>query len=250
MKRAVVAPLGLSPPVITTFIHGFTHRISDLVLLHTENPEVVKGLELIKLVLGEEYPGIRIHSVPLPFDDVSSTEDNLRFMRIAGKAIRDEREKYRVESVVLNVSGGRKNMCITLTLLGQLLGVDGVFHVVTRDVKIFNIMLERLREEISRIYSAKTREEKLRIYRSREQEFRDLLFPPKDEFEIVRIPTLPYPRGYLSRLLNAVLSDLEMLSEEEREALAMHGVLEKTGRRYYLTDYGRRLVETLVKGEI
>jgi len=84
-------------------------------------------------------------------------------MRIAGRIIKNQREKYGSDVVYLNVAGGRKNMCITLSILGQFLNVDGIFHIVSPDVKIVNEMLENLRsEDIERIYLAENEKDKVK----------------------------------------------------------------------------------------
>ena len=246
MKTAVIAPLGLSPPVITSFLVGIGEKITDLVLLTTENESVKAGFELIRIGMSLKFPQTRIHEVVLPFDDVATTEENLRFMAICAKVIREEREKYGCERILLNVAGGRKNMCITLSLLGQLMAVDGVYHVVSRDVKVVNQLLESLREDIKRIYQAKNYEEKLKIYREKERYFNSLLFPTPDDFEIVRIPTLPYPREYLQKILVNLLQNIEAFSLEEKLMLEKHGILERIGSRFILSDYGKKFVDVLL----
>lgn len=248
MKTSVIAPLGLSPPVITAFIEGIAEPISDVVVLTTDNEEVKRGYELVRIGLRIKYPGIRIHEVRLPFDDVYTTEQNLQFMAIAARTIKKEREVHKCDRILLNIAGGRKNMCITLSLLGQLMGVDGVFHVVTKDIAIVNQMLEGLREDIRRIYEAKDDKEKIKIYKEKERYFNSLLFPAKSEYEIVRIPTLPYPADYLAKLVTAVRStNLDALSVEEKELLYRHGILDKIGHRYVVSEYGKRLVETIIR---
>lgn len=248
MKTSVISPLGLSPPVITAFIEGIAEPISDVVVLTTDNEEVRKGYELVRIGLKIKYPRIRIHEIGLPFDDVYTTEQNLQFMGIAARTIKEEREVHKCDRVFLNIAGGRKNMCITLSLLGQLMGVDGVFHVVTKDVAIINQMLESLREDIRRIYEAKNDEEKVKIYREKERYFNSLLFPAKSEYEIIRIPTLPYPTNYFVKLVTAIhSSNLDMLSAEEKELLYRHGILEKIDHRYAVSDYGKKLADVLIR---
>jgi len=246
MKTAVIAPLGLSPPVITSFLVGIGEKITDLVLLTTENETVKAGFELIRVGMSLRFPQTRIHEVVLPFEDVGTTEENLKFMSICAKVIREEREKYGCDRILLNVAGGRKNMCITLSLLGQLMAVDGVYHVVSKEVKVVNQLLESLREDISRLYSARTDEERLEIYKEKEKYFNSLLFPHLSEFEIVRIPTLPYPREYFQRILVNLLQNIEAFSPEERLMLEKHGILERIGSRFILSDYGKKFVEVLL----
>lgn len=246
MKTAVIAPLGMSPPVVTAFVDGIGERVTDLVVMFTDNDEVKAGLELIKIGMGLKYPKTRVHEVLIPFEDIQTTEENLRFMSIAARVIREEREKYGCERILLNVAGGRKNMCITLSLLGQLMGVDGVFHVVSKEVSVVNQQLESLREDIRKIYSAKSKDEKIKIYNEKERYFNSLLFPVKSEYEILRIPTLPYPKSYLMKIITAVHSDIDTLSSNEKILLERHGILERAGKRYFLSEYGRKFVKAFL----
>ncbi|MDK2795320.1 MAG: hypothetical protein PWQ22_659 [Archaeoglobaceae archaeon] len=246
MKTAVIAPLGLSPPVVTSFIEGIGVKVNDLVVLTTENEDVKAGFELIRVGMSLKYPKIRVHEVTLPFEDVNTTEDNLRFMSICAKVIREEREKYGCDKIILNIAGGRKNMCITLSLLGQIMGVDGVYHVVSKDIRVVNELLERLREDIRMIAKVEEKEEKIKIYREKERYFNSLLFPDRKDYEIVRIPTLPYPKDYLARIVTLTLQDVESLSNEEKRMLESHGILEKVGTKFRITEYGRKFLEVLI----
>ncbi len=145
INKAVIAPLGMSPPVITAFVKAFGN-IKDVVVLTTKDETVKQGFELVRIAMKTRYPKVRIHERELPFDDITTTEENFEFMGIAARIIKEQRDRYRAERVYLNVSGGRKNMGITLSVVGQLLGVNGVFHVITKNVKIVNTMLETLRK--------------------------------------------------------------------------------------------------------
>ena len=233
---------------MTEFIDHFEQageKISDMVLLVTEERLVKEGAEVARIALKLKYPKVRVHKVFLPFEDTLTTEQNLEFMRIAARVIRDEREKYGAERIYLNVAGGRKNMCITLSLLAQMLGVEGVFHVVNRNYKEMNVNLERLRHEISQIYEAKSEEEKIRIYKRNAERFDPLFFPPKNEYELIRIPTLPFPEEYLGEVLITLLGE----GQKHKERLASFGLLEKHGSKYFATDFGRKLATAILGRE-
>ncbi len=164
------------------------------------------------------YPRTRVHKLEIPFEDVTTEDENFEFMRIAGKAIKRQKEKFGSDIVYLDVAGGRKNMCITLAILGQFLNVDGIFHLVSPDVKIVNEKLENLRGEIERIYMAESEEEKVRIYEERKRHFDSLMFPV--DYEVVRIPTIPIPEDYIRRLVDVIFNDkLDSLTYSEREML-------------------------------
>lgn len=245
MKVAVISTLGMSPPVVTAFV-DYLRGVKDLVVITTGEERVKQGYELIKVALGLKYPKTRVHEVEIPFEDILDEDQNFEFMKIAARVIKNQKEKYGSDVVYLNVAGGRKNACITLSILGQFLNVDGIFHLVTPDVKIVNEMLENLRPEIERIYQAESQEERVAIYRERERAFSSLMFPT--EYEVIRVPTVPVPIDYMIRLLDILYNDrTEELTYSEREMLMRHGLIEKTGSRFRVSEFGRRFAEVLVK---
>ncbi|MCA1917059.1 CRISPR-associated protein Csx14 [Methanospirillum hungatei] len=246
MKTAIIAPIGTSPPVITVGVDAIDELVTDLVLLATQDELVLAGCDVVKLGLKSRYPRIRVHIEFLPFDDISSDDENLTFMAIAARVIKNERERYGCGRILLNVAGGRKNMCITLALLGQLLNVDGVYHIVNHEVKLFNQHLERMRPTMMRLYRAEKEEEKIKIYEENKEMLEYILFPPKKDYELIRIPTLPYPVSYIGTLLSRVVFDPYMLNEEDCSLLLHHGILERQGNNLYISDYGAKFLDVLV----
>lgn len=245
-KTAVIAPIGTSPPVITAGIDSLDEEISDLVLLATKDELVLAGCEIVRLGLKNRFPKIRLHVEHLPFDDITNDEENLRFMGISAKVIRDERTIHSCERVLLNIAGGRKNMCITLALLGQMLNVDGVYHIVNTEVKLFNQNLERLRPLMMQIFRMDSFEEKDAAYMANIKDLDLVLFPHKSDYELIRIPTLPVPISYISQLLGKTVFDPSSLGEEECSLLLRHGILERQGNNLYISDYGAKFLDVLV----
>lgn len=246
MKTAIIAPLGLSPPVITAGTDSAGFRISDLVIIATQDSAVLAGLGLIRVGMSIKAPKVRIHAEILPFDDVMTTEQNLVFMdRVVG-LIKRERTEHHCKRVLLNVAGGRKNTCITLALVGQLMNVDGVFHIVNKDIRMFNQNLERLRSDIKRISDAPTLKDQQAIYRKKEDQFNRLLYPPKSEYELVRLPTFPVDQSYVQKLIIDLKGDIGSLSRTEKVILEQHGILEKGRSHYYLSDYGQKFLDAFI----
>ncbi|MDI9633602.1 MAG: CRISPR-associated protein Csx14 [Methanolinea sp.] len=245
MKTAVIGPIGLSPPVITEFVDGIGEPVSDVILFTTAHPMVIAGAHLARAALASRFHWIRVHEVELPYDDISTEEQNFDFMRRAGATIREERERYHCERVYLNVAGGRKNMCITLALLGQLLSVDGVFHVVNPDVDIMNQRLERNRRLIARFGESNEPAAHAALYEENRAELEPLMFPPRQSYRIVRIPTLPYPGDYLAYLLAGIRGKGENLTAEDKELLCRHGLMERTGNTYAISPHGERFLEVI-----
>jgi CRISPR-associated protein Csx14 len=246
MKTAVIAPLGMSPPVVSTFIDGLDEPVSDLVLLTTNNASVRAGARLLTTGLARRYPWLRVHTEMLPWDDIATEEQNFKFMSIAAKIFRKERDIHHCDAIYLNVSGGRKNMCMTLSLIGQILQADGVYHIVNRDISVINERLERFRSEIMGFADADDPQELEKLYEMHEADFDHLLFPDRRTYEIIRIPTLPYPVDYLQYLVEGMLERGAGLTAEDRDLLVRHGIFERVGSSVTLTPHGEALLEVIL----
>jgi len=122
MKTSIISPLGLSPPVITAFIEGIAEPITDVVVLTTDNEEVKRGYELVRIGLKIKYPGIKIHEVRLPFDDVYTTEQNLQFMAIAARTIKEERGSSQMRQSSLKHRWRKKEHVYNSISLGATYG--------------------------------------------------------------------------------------------------------------------------------
>ncbi len=247
MKTAVIAPIGLSPPVVTEFIDGLGEPVSDLVLFMTGNPNVTAGANLVRAALRSRYTWTRVHSYVLPYDDITDDDQNFDFMARASRVIREERERHQCERIYLNVAGGRKNMCITLALLGQLLAVDGVFHVINENVSIINERLEMNRRLIARFGESDDTGRHAALYEENRAELEPLLFPSRESYEIMRIPTLPYPSDYLGYLVEGMRESGAGLTGEDKELLRRHGLMDRVGSHYTLTPHGERFLEVILK---
>jgi hypothetical protein len=114
MKTAVIVPLGMSPPVVTAGMDASEFRVNHLIMIATRHPVVLAGLDLIEVAMSVKAPRVAIHTEILSKDDVTTTEENFAFMETAIRIIRKARVDLGCNRVLLNVAGGRKNMCITL----------------------------------------------------------------------------------------------------------------------------------------
>ncbi len=254
-KTAIVAPLGTSPPVITEFLEYVEKvqdkRVSDLVIIVTREPAVLEGVPLIQCAVKRRYPHVHTHIVELPFTDIKSDEDNLEFMRICAEVLRKEKEVHKTGSIYLCVAGGRKDMCITLSLLAQYFEVNGVFHVITSDVKSMNIELERARHNIRELFES---QDKDGYYGQHRELFDSLMFPPPSQYNIINIPVLPYPQTMLNDIVRLLTGDATQMRSNVRlpltvlENMDASGLIKLTENNVYLTSEGRRFGETLKLG--
>ncbi|MEM2094944.1 MAG: CRISPR-associated protein Csx14 [Candidatus Bathyarchaeia archaeon] len=248
-KVSVVAPLGTSPSVITEFLQYvesvLDQRVADITIITTTEPLVLEGLELIKAGIADRYPNIRIHTVKLPYDDVDSEERSIEFVNIAAKILRDQKEKFKADVVHLCVAGGRKEVCIILSLLAQFYNVNGVYHVVMPDVKTFNQQLERIRYEAKELVEA---EDKLAYYRQKKKILEPVLFPELSTYNVIRIPVIPYPMQTLigmKKMLERRKSSLHSIDMNIAPRLKELGYI-KISRNYaYISADGEYLLHIL-----
>lgn len=129
---------------------------------------------VVECAIADRYLRVRVHGVRVEFEDVATTEEALKFLKLTSKVLRDELVKHRVDRVHLNLSGGRKNMAVALALLSRFFAVAGAYLVVARDVKAFNVHLKRMREEVRRLAASA---DPRAYYRERRDRFNPLMYP-------------------------------------------------------------------------
>lgn len=246
MKTSLIAPIGTSAPVITEmvlYLHGLEGAdLTDVVVLETKDEYVKAHAKLAKTAINSRYPRMRVHIHTLPFSDVRSTEDTIEFMHRVAKIIKEERLKYKCERVYLSIAGGRKDICTSLSIMGQLIGVDGVFHVIHPSVTSFNIQLERIKDKILELYHIPA-EQRLDYYLKYKDAFDSVMFPETRELNYIRIPCIPYPQDYLGKVVKILLSEFTLLENkeiplEELKRLERAGIIKILKDRIVPTDFG------------
>jgi len=246
MKTAVIAPLGMTPPAVSSFIDGIGEPISDIVLIITGHAAVRAGAAFLSAGLRRKYPYLRVHIEDVGYDDISTPEENFDFMTFTARQIRRQRQKFGCDKIYLNIAGGRKNMCVSLSLIGQILQADGVFHIVNHDVSLMNERLELFRSKIMAFGEAVTPEEADALYEAGCDDFDHILFPRRDRYEIIRIPTLPYPEDYLQYIVQNIYDGAAGLTHADRDLFVRHGILEQQGSRFELTPHGERFIGVIL----
>ena len=249
MKTSLIAPIGTSAPVITEMVMHINgpegHYLTDVVILPTMDEYVKANAVPAKEAIRRRYPRIRVHTHQLPFEDIKSTEDNIEFMRRAAKLIKEQRAVHKCERVYLSIAGGRKDVCTSLAIVGQLMGVDGVFHVINPDVVSFNISLERIKDRILELYRAPP-ERREEVYRANAELFDSVMFPSMRSLRYVQIPCIPYPREHLGRVVAILLSsgipvEKTGIAMDELRRLERAGLLKIVKNRAVPTEFGERL---------
>ncbi|MBW1715632.1 MAG: hypothetical protein JRJ77_07380 [Deltaproteobacteria bacterium] len=246
-----MAPIGMSPSVVTEFLQYvddyLDQRVSELTVIATEEIMVRDSVILVEASV-KKYPYVHIHVVELPLSNISTQEDSLEFMRICAEILREQREVHKVDRMYLCVAGGRKDMCIGLALLGQYFGISGVHHVIMHDVKAYNVQLERFRHAISELASSSDKDG----YHEKSREaFEDLMFPHPSSYAVIKVPIIPYPRTALNDIV-ALLRRTKALRRIDSwlpldvlERMSISGLIKLTSNRIYVTDEGRQMSKIL-----
>jgi CRISPR-associated protein Csx14 len=238
MQAAIVATMGLSPPVVTEFLQYLILEGEDvrrIVLLSTEERDVLAGSKLVEVAVKSKYPRIRVDMEIFPYQDVDNEERAFDFLMRVAKLIPDLR-KYRL---YLLISGGRKVMSLELAMMSLFFPLSCVYHVVARDVRVANVLLESLREKIKELYEAS---DPLSFYRSVE-EFEELMWPPRTEYSVIRLPSIPYPDEVLEEAVK-VLRGAKKDEVRFNMSVLMEqlGLVQVSGGRTIPTEYGRKIL--------
>ncbi len=247
MKCCMIASLGVSPPVVCEVLETLINHhypINDVVLLCTESNEVKKSALIVEKGIEYTYPHTRVHKIWLPFEDVRYENDLVELMRTCAKVIRRERELYGCERVFLNLTGGRKGIGVCLSILGQMMDIDGLFYAVHFESGIINTSLERIRYLIDELYES---EDKDGYYLKNKDELERVLFPPEGSYNVIELPCLPYPKAYLGKVavllssLNGVKTDGVDISENDLNRLERVNLITRVKDKIYPTELGSLL---------
>lgn len=252
VKTAAICTMGLSPPVVTEFVQYLVEaekvRLTDLTLLATEEEFVRAGVELVRVALRDRYPRVHLHTRWLRSEDISTKEELHSFIKTAASVFKELEVKHRPQAVYLCVAGGRKEMGIVLTMLSQVFGANLLVHLIVKDIKAFNIELERAKHHITQLASAQDKEG---FYREHKELFDPLMYPPLHSYNTVPIPILPYPRRVLREVLRLLGTRGPMsrervrLDEDTLKRLGLSGLVRVGRERVYVTEEGRALWEAL-----
>ena len=217
MKVAMIAPVGKSPSVITEMARFLeSEYLSDVILLPTKDEFVLAGTRLVEAALKVHYPKLRIHVHVLPKNDIASEEDALLAAKEITKAICIEKFKIGTDRIFLNVAGGRKEVTVMAALLGSMFGVTGIYHVVNKDIEVFNEYQQQIMEDIMK-FSEKDLDKRIEMYKEQQEKFDKLLFPDGSKLEFINIPVIPYSPEDIARLKRILKPRGVSLVEEPME---------------------------------
>ncbi|MEM4183852.1 MAG: CRISPR-associated ring nuclease [Candidatus Caldarchaeum sp.] len=89
------------------------------------------------------------------------------------------------------LTGGRKEMVASMTLLARLSDVEAVYHVVSPEIKVVSAVLERIRKDIEELANSENPNE---YYRQKRDVFNPVMYTPSTSYNIIYVSIVPYPQ--------------------------------------------------------
>ena len=247
MKSSLINPIGTSPMVVTEmvkfFLTEYKKPITDVVILATNNENVLSGAYMAGSALKVNYPKIRVHYEFLTSSDVRDFKDIINLVDRIGEIVKNERNNHNVDNVYLNVSGGRKVESIILSNFSQLLKIDEVWAVVNLNIQNYNIEYERYKDELVNFRNG----ENIEYYKKNSDKFDPIFFPDSD-LSFFEIPSIKLSRDDLN-LLKTLLKGIDLedsnIPEYKIGAFIASGLLGNNKKRSVPTELGEVIMKYL-----
>ncbi len=186
----MIAPLGLSPPVITEFVEHLVRKgepPEEVLVIRTADPQVDVGFRVLVAAIRLRYPSIGVMDGVVRVDDVDSQEGMREFLAETASVLSAAQGRWPLR---LLVSGGRKSMTVALTALAPFLLAEGVYHVVVPHIRVASSRLEAVREIMREVAGSP---DPVAAYEEKMEELDPVFWPPPSEYRVVRLPVIPYP---------------------------------------------------------
>ncbi len=241
VKTILINIMGTSPMVSTEmfqYLHNSDEKISDVIMVHTANSDVVSGTMAACTALVEKF-NVRIHTFELEFNDISTEDEMIKFIEAIATIIKQERKEYNVEKIILNVSGGRKIQTIILSLYSPIFGIDEVYNIINRNIMNINENYEKVRDKIMNF--GKDESLNREIYGKYRNEFDEIFYPSMENLYFLKVPVIRFPNEVLYRLktiLNSNFREDNDITESELLAYKNSGFITYDNTRIYLTGLG------------
>lgn len=247
-KSALINPMGTSPMVVTemvNYIRNTENSLRDVILMCTMSPTVLSGAYAAMGALKDRYPDIRVHLVKLGSEDIFDESTLLSFLSDFVETINREQD-YGVDSIYLNVSGGRKIQNIVLSLYAGILGIDEVYNIFDPDVENYSIRYEEIKTDILQNFTENS--DHLQIYRSMKDRLEPIFYPSLGRLVFLKVGVLKLPSDEIVKLQEAISgTDFTDGSIEDfrLKAYRKSGFITYDRSRTYPTDLGNVILKGL-----
>jgi len=248
MKSALINPMGTSPMVATemvNFLKNTDDKLRDVVMICTDSESVVAGANAASGAIRDRYPEIRVHMVKLRITDVYDEDSLLSFLGTFIDVVKEER-LYGVDTIYLNVSGGRKIQNIVLSLYAGILGIDHVYNVFDPEMENFNARYEYVKPDI--IDKFRDGNRSLENYREMKAKIEDIFYPSLSRLVFLRVGVMQMPKDEKIKLREA-LSGVDYtdgsIEDYRLKAYRSSGLITYDRSRTYATELGEVILRGL-----
>jgi CRISPR-associated protein Csx14 len=241
LKKCLINLVGTSPMVVSEMVDFFKNDyqrdLRDVIFIATKDERVVSGAYFAGSAIKSRFPDIRTHYEFLSSADIVEDKDIVNFLDSIGSIVKNERDKYDVDKVYANISGGRKVESVVLSNFSQLLGIDEVWIVINTQISNYNIEYEKILNEISNFREG----ENIQYYEENKNKFDPIFFPDRKNLSFFQIPSIRYSIDDL-KLLKTLLrgKDLENLNvpDYKLDAFISSRLIENNKKRSIPTEIG------------
>ncbi|MEM0133954.1 MAG: CRISPR-associated protein Csx14 [Thermoplasmatales archaeon] len=247
MKSALINPMGTSPMVATemvNYLRNIDDRLRDVILICTDHRTVVAGANAAASAIKDRYPGIRVHMVRLEFPDIHDESSLLSFLSAFIDVTKKERS-YDVDTIYLNVSGGRKVQNIVLSLYAGILGIDQVYNVFDPDLENFNARYEEVKSDVIDGFGDSSSVER---YREMKPLIESIFYPPLSRLVFLKVGVLQMSQDERIKLKEA-LSGTDFtdgsIEDYSLKAYRNSGLITYDRTRTYATELGEVILRGL-----
>ncbi|MGB9815533.1 MAG: CRISPR-associated protein Csx14 [Thermoplasmata archaeon] len=213
MRSSLINPMGTSPMVATEMVDFFktdyNRGLRDVIMIATNDRRIISGTYMAGTAIKVRYPDIHVHYEFLGSSDIMDEKDLYEFVDKIGGIIKNEKERYGIDRVYANISGGRKIESIIISNFSQLLGIDEVWIVLNKNIANYNIDFERILNELDNFKDG----ENLDYYKKKLDIFDPIFYPKRSDLSFFEIPTIRLSLEEL-KLLKELLKgkDLEVMN--------------------------------------
>ena len=188
--------------VATEMYEYLKDEISDVILIYTDNAYVKNGTLAVKASLEDRFHAY-VHLQKLNFDDIKTDNDMITFIKVISEIAKTEKEKFGIEKVIINASGGRKIETIILSIYASILSFDRVYNIINKNVQNYNEEYEKIRDKILQFNDENYKEK----YREYKDKIDPIFYPDMDNLYFLKVPVVKLPPDEINNIKTALTSN-------------------------------------------
>jgi CRISPR-associated Csx14 family protein len=237
VKTLLINLMGTTPMVATEMYEYLKNdNISDVMLIHTSDKNVMSGTYAVKASLEEKFHA-RVHTLDLGFEDITEDEDLDGFIEKISVNVKRERESYNINNIIINLSGGRKIQTMALSIYAGIFGFNEVYNIINHDIQNYNERYELIKDKINE-FNCKNYMSKYNEYK---KEIEDVFYPGMEKLSFLKVPVIKFPQDEINRIkiaLNTKYIEGSDLEDYRLNAYRQSGLLTYDNSRIYNTTRG------------